>query len=154
MSTVPCSRQPDTASSARRRVRSISSCSRASPSSKRALRSANCSEALPEQWPGVRSAARSPRLPPESAPEPTRGSARAELVLLGDEGCGRLAEGARGLRPRKEVDVDAPDAPGAELDVAGAEPTVRPRRLVAANARDQRCRDDAGSALGEDACLR
>ena len=59
-------------------------------------------------------------------------AARAEVVLLGDEGVGRLVERAGRLRAREEVDVDATDATGAELDVAGAAPAVGLRLLAAA----------------------
>jgi hypothetical protein len=51
-----------------------------------------------------------------------RGSACAELPLLGDEVGRRLLERAGRLRPGGEVDVDPADAAGSELDVAVTAP--------------------------------
>ena len=56
--------------------------------------------------------------------EPARAAARAELRLSA-RAARRLLERSGRLRPREEVDVDAPDAPGAELDVAGPRAVVR-----------------------------
>ena len=64
---------------------------------------------------------------PESAAEPAGAPARAEVLLLGDQGGGGLLEGAGRPRAREEVDVDAPDPAGAELDVAGARAGRSPR---------------------------
>ena len=61
-----------------------------------------------DQWPNQRAR----RLEPKCA-------------LLRDELARRLLERARRLRSREEVHVDAADAAGAELDVAGAGPVVR-----------------------------
>src|SRR5439155_10765091 len=66
----------------------------------------------------------------------------------------RLLERSRRPRPRQEVDVDAADAAGTELDVAGATPVVSVRPLTAAHARDERLRDDARRSLREHARLR
>ena len=72
---------------------------------------------------------------PRSAAEPAGAAARAEVLLLGDERGRRLVERAGRLRAREEVDVDAADAAGAELDVAGAAPVVGVRLLARRAAR-------------------
>ena len=54
----------------------------------------------------------------------------------------------------EEVDVHAPDASAAELDVAGAAAVVGAGPLAVAELGDQLSRDDARGALGEHARLR
>src|SRR5439155_26472099 len=64
-----------------------------------------------------------------SAIEPAGPATRPEVLLLGDEGGGRLLERACRLRPGEEVDVDPAHATRSELDVARTAPVVR-RRLL------------------------
>src|SRR5207342_869611 len=58
------------------------------------------------------------------------------------------------LRPRKEVDVDPPDASRAELDVAGAAPVICGGLLASLRLGDQGRGDDASGPFREHARLR
>src|SRR5438093_563961 len=91
---------------------------------------------------------------PSATAEPAQAAARAEVLLLGDEGDGRFLESAGRLRSGEEVDVDATDAARAELDVAGPEPVVGSQLLAVPQTCDQRSGDHAGRAFREHACLR
>ena len=86
--------------------------------------------------------------------EPAGASARAEVLLFGDERRGRFAEGAGRSRCREEVDVDAADETGAELDVAGSTAVVGGRLLAASQSREQGGGDDARRTFGKDSGLR
>jgi hypothetical protein len=90
----------------------------------------------------------------DSAPEPAGASARAEIVLLGDEGSGRLTEGAGRLWSREEVDVHAADPPATELDVTGTQTPISARLLAAPKGREQGGGDNTRRPLRENARLR
>ena len=74
--------------------------------------------------------------------EPADAAAGAEVLFLGGDGFGRLMEHAGWFGPG-EVDVDATDTAGAELDETGTDPFVGLGLLTAAQSRDQFRSDDA-----------
>jgi hypothetical protein len=85
--------------------------------------------------------------------EPAGASARAEVLLFGDEGRGWFAECAGRLCCREEVDVDAADATGAELDVAGSAAVVGGRLRTVSQGREQGGGNHSCRALCEDSSL-
>ena len=85
--------------------------------------------------------------------EPSLNAAEAEVCLLLDELRRRLLERARRFGAAQEVDVDPPDLPVSELDVARTTALVGIRRGTAAQLRNDRGRNDLRRPFGEDACL-
>src|SRR5690348_9960341 len=87
------------------------------------------------------------------APEPARAARHAEALLVLVQRFARLVEGADGLGAGEEVDVDARDAVGSELDVARAVTGVLGGLLFVSQDRCKVRRDRACGAFREYAGL-